>query len=120
MQNGPKQIASPSCVAREHDSQKLPPTIVHSTTSTSTGHDESKVRHESPNPVSYSAVEDGKLRPNIGTNDKRSQSSSSSFDAIQKAQAAIAAAERASAAARLAADLVKLNCSSTNHEVSKE
>lgn len=116
--NGPKQMALPSSVASEHDSQKSPPTMVHST-STGTGHDESKVRHESPNPVSYSAVEDGKSRPNIGTNDTRSQSSSS-FDALQKAQAAIAAAERASAAARLAADLVKLNCSSTNLEVSKE
>lgn len=120
MQNGPKQIASPSWAARERDSQKPPPTMVQSTTSKSTGQDENKVRRESPTPVSYSAVEEGKSRPNVGTNDTRSQPSSSSFDALQKAQAAIAAAKRASAAARLAADLVKLNCSSTNLEVSKE
>lgn len=116
--NGPKQIASPSWAAREHDSQKPPPTMIHSTTSTISSHYENKVR-QSPTPVRYSAVEDGKSRPNIGTIDTRSQSSSS-FDALQKAKAAIAAAERASAAARLAADLVKLNCSSTNLEVSKE
>lgn len=111
-------MAATSWAASEHDSHKPPPTMDHSTTSIS-----SKERKGGQSPTSISSpsvtsntkkpsVEDGKSSPNIQTNETRPQSS----NALEKARAAIAAAERASAAARLAADLVKLRSTSVNHE----
>ncbi|KAL3510778.1 hypothetical protein ACH5RR_030179 [Cinchona calisaya] len=121
--NGPKQIAAPTLAASQPDIRKQSPILEHSNISSSVQQGQF---HQSPTVVSSSSQSTAKKPntpsakdriggPHIGNKETSSQSS----DVLEKARAAIAAAERASATARAAAELVNLKFSSVKLEEAK-
>ncbi|CAI9096187.1 OLC1v1032272C1 [Oldenlandia corymbosa var. corymbosa] len=115
--NGPKQIAPPTISIPESNSQKQSPVLEHSMPNSRAQRDhlhQSPTASKNSSPValdkSKSLTKDHNTKPSTEAKDTGPQSS----DALDKARAAIAAAERASAAARAAAELVNSNFSRTN------
>lgn len=104
------------------DTHKPPPVLEHSNTSSNVQQGQFNQSPSAVNNLSQLAankakpsLKDQNGEPNSETKEKRLQSS----DALEKARAAIAAAERASAAARAAAELVNFKFGSVKLEQAK-
>ncbi|XP_022861185.1 uncharacterized protein LOC111381619 [Olea europaea var. sylvestris] len=110
--NGPKQIAAPPQVYSRLDTREDQPNQEHSTASTNGKQGDRYFQSFTPL-VAPSRIEplikDHNVKPITETKDTNS-------DVLLRARTAIAAAERASAAARAAAQLVNLNFSSSKVE----
>lgn len=116
--DGPKQITVGNAVSRAQSKPKThlhpPPVVAYSTMSTN--NKQGARDFESPNPSSNTTLfgHNG-IEPSIKnhdtepTTDIQEETGPRSSDVLQRARAAIAAAERASAAARTAAELVNVN-----------
>lgn len=107
--NGPKQIAAPTLSATQPGTDKGPPILMRSNTSSNGQQGQFNQSAVAVNNLSQLAankpkpsLQDRSVEPSTENKETRLPSS----DPLEKARAAIAAAERASAAARAAAELI--------------
>ncbi|XP_009804183.1 uncharacterized protein [Nicotiana sylvestris] len=119
--NGPKQIATPAQASVEPNTRDHPPTSENTVPSRNGNPGARKL--ESPTSVTEAPLWPNK--PSLGDSslgapkDIKKDTRPETSDVLERARAAISAAERASAAARLAADLVNVKFSSSNIEDGK-
>ncbi|XP_009624176.1 uncharacterized protein [Nicotiana tomentosiformis] len=116
--NGPKQIATPARASVEPNTRDHPPTS-ENTVSSPNGNPGAR-RLESPTSVTKAPLWPTDVyKPLLGDSslgapiDIKKDTRPETSDVLERARAAISAAERASAAARLAADLVNVKFSSS-------
>ncbi|MCD9641447.1 hypothetical protein HAX54_027632 [Datura stramonium] len=119
--NGPKQIAAPARASLEPNTRGHPPTSENHVTSPN-GNPGAKSL-DSPTSVTKAPLRPANIdKPSLGdstlgdTSHIRKDTRPETSDVLERARAAISAAERASAAARLAADLVNVKFSSSKIE----
>lgn len=123
--NGPKQIAAPAQASLEPNTRGHPPTSQNPVTSPNGNHPAAKSL-DSPTSVTKALLWPANIeKPSLGdstlgdTSDIKKDTRPETSDVLERARAAISAAERASAAARLAADLVNVKFSSSKIEKGK-
>ncbi|XP_055801560.1 uncharacterized protein LOC129870734 isoform X2 [Solanum dulcamara] len=114
--NGPKQIAAPARASLEPNTRGHSPTSQNPVMSPNGNHPGAKSL-DSPTSVTKAPLWPANIDNTLGdTSDIKKDTRPETSDVLERARAAISAAQRASAAARLAADLVNVKFSSSKIE----
>lgn len=112
VQAGSKQAVAEAAISNATIKHSLPKSPSNGEPPLNTDRKHGSQYHQAPRSLAISEIEPSSLNPKSVVTEVKHEPASRSSDVLEKAQAAIAAAERATAAARAASELVNTNFNS--------